>query len=85
VDDLGPWELTSRKSKMAGGRQCRRHSWFSLVFHLFCKKNVCAWQIEHEACIVILRGHLNANPNQKLALISRTVILSFFDQISKQA
>ena len=37
VDDLGPWELKSTKSKMARGRQGRRHGWFSLVFHLFCK------------------------------------------------
>ena len=37
VDDLGPWEPKSTKSKMARGRQCRTHGWFSLVFHLFCK------------------------------------------------
>ena len=28
VDDLGPWELKITKSKMARGRQCRRHGWF---------------------------------------------------------
>ena len=28
VDDVGPWELKIRKSKMARGRQCRRHGWF---------------------------------------------------------
>ena len=38
----------------------------------FSRKNICVWQIEHEAHIVILRGHQHANLNQKFALISRT-------------
>ena len=33
VDDLGPWELKSTKSKMARGRQCMQRAW--LVFISF--------------------------------------------------
>ena len=47
---------------------------YSLIImkHLFFQKNLCVWQIEHEAHIVILRGHQHGNLNQTFALISRT-------------
>ena len=35
VDDLGPWELKMTKSKMARGRECRRHGWFFSRFSSF--------------------------------------------------
>ena len=35
VDDVGPWELKFTKSKMARGRQCRRHGWFFSRFSSF--------------------------------------------------